>query len=336
MAKAFDPRNQRQYEFAKANKKGNYYANAREMWVAGTTYKSALEANWAIYLLHNNKEFQYEPSTITLKDGEPYTPDFYIPEYDYYVECKSQGAWDNDRQTILRKLKELTEITGKYAYLVTAPPVFIRDGELWKIEQDKEKQLNHIPGSLGGSVTNAGQIKWSFIFAKEQIELKAKYEAEQQELRNNFCEERNQWLREMLKDYKIPYETFAQDNKLEKIKESISIERASFRHQVPPAWENRDIYAIDRYSNEEEYSYDLETCIKLGCMTPDEEEELPYADKWGKIIREYSELITKSCKAWDIQLDNYSIPHIEKVVNYMEDNNTIPGTVRINTWGAIR
>ncbi len=340
MAKAFDPRNQRQYElnqrqyeFNKQNQKGNYYHGAHEMWVAGTTYKSALEANWAIYLLHNDIEFEYEPSTITLKDNEPYTPDFYLPEYDYYVECKSQGAWDNDRETVLRKLKELVEVTGKYAYLVTAPPIFLRDGEIWKIDIDKEKELYHIPASLGGTVQKSGEIKWSFIFAKEQIELKAKYEAEQQELRNNFCDERNQCVKEMLKDYNIPYEAFAKDNKIEKVKHSMVINSPGsyMRDKTPPAWKNKDTYGKLTW-DDDQYAYDLETCIKLGIHFFDDP-DVPYADKWGKTIREYSELVTKFCKASYIVLDDYSIPALEHFTEAMKNRDLIPGKVQINTRG---
>lgn len=328
MARAFDPRNQKQYEFNKENRKGNYYAGAQEVWVAGTTYKSTLEANWAIYLLHNNIEFEYEPSTITLKDDEPYTPDFYLPEYDYYVECKSQGAWDNNRVTVLRKLKELIEVTGKYAYLITAPPVFIRDGEIWKIEKDKEKELHHIPASLGGDLTNKREIKWSFIFAKEQMELKAKYEAEQQELRNNFCDERHQSLTEMLKDYDIPYETFAKDNKIEKVQESISIQgpQSILRDKTPPAWRDKDVYVKLPWDSDK-YYYDLGTCIKLGITFGNE--DVPYADEWGKIIREYSNLVHKFCRAHHIKLDNYNISYIEEFTKAMKKRNNIPGTVNI-------
>lgn len=333
MAKSFDPKKQKEYEFNKENVKGNYYHGARQMWVAGTTYKSALEASWAIYFLHNNIEFEYEPSTITLRDEEPYTPDFYLPEYDYHVECKSQAAWDNDRETVLRKLKELIEVTGKYAYLVTASPIFLGDGEIWKIDIDKEKELHHIPASLGGRIESEREIKWSFIFAKEQIELKAKYEAEQQELRNNLCDERNQYVKEMLKDCNIPYDAFAKDNNIEKVKHSMIIigPTSYMRDRTPPAWRDKDIYGKLTW-DDDQYAYDLETCIKLGIHLADDP-DVPYADKWGKIIREYSELVTKFCKASYIVLDDYSMPAIELITEVMKKRNLIPGKVQINTRG---
>ena len=82
-------------------------------------------------------------------------------------------------------------------------------------------------------------------------------------------------------------------------------------------------------------AYDLETCIKLGIHFFDDP-DVPYADKWGKTIREYSKLINKFCKASYIVLDNYSIAALEHFTKAMKIHNIIPGKVQIDTRGRYR
>jgi hypothetical protein len=55
----------------------------------GFYVRSSWEANFARYLLHEGKAFEYEPDSFVLKNGRTYTPDFKVA--DSYYEVK--GWW---------------------------------------------------------------------------------------------------------------------------------------------------------------------------------------------------------------------------------------------------
>ncbi len=59
----------------------------------GTKFRSTYEATYAEWLDKNNIKWQYEHWTFNLGDTT-YTPDFYLPEYDKYIEVK--GYWRED------------------------------------------------------------------------------------------------------------------------------------------------------------------------------------------------------------------------------------------------
>lgn len=50
--------------------------------------QSRLEARWAIFFMRAGFEWSYEPCTFKLSNGEPYTPDFYLPEIGW-IEIKA-------------------------------------------------------------------------------------------------------------------------------------------------------------------------------------------------------------------------------------------------------
>lgn len=56
-------------------------------------YRSRLEARWAILFDALNIEYIYEPECFVLSNGQKYTPDFYIPKYDMYIEIKPNLDW---------------------------------------------------------------------------------------------------------------------------------------------------------------------------------------------------------------------------------------------------
>ena len=54
-------------------------------------YKSRFEFDFATYLENNNIEFEYEQHKFTyVPKQRTYTPDFYLPEYDMFIETKGQ------------------------------------------------------------------------------------------------------------------------------------------------------------------------------------------------------------------------------------------------------
>ena len=56
-----------------------------------TRYKSRFEFDFATYLENNNIEFEYEQHKFTyVPKQRTYTPDFYLPEFDMFIETKGQ------------------------------------------------------------------------------------------------------------------------------------------------------------------------------------------------------------------------------------------------------
>jgi predicted nuclease of restriction endonuclease-like RecB superfamily len=58
-------------------------------------------------LKKNNINFAYEPHSFYL-DGKYYTPDFYIPDKELYIELK--GFWRNVSKTKIKKVSEFVSI----------------------------------------------------------------------------------------------------------------------------------------------------------------------------------------------------------------------------------
>lgn len=58
-------------------------------------FRSRLEARWAILFDALNIEWVYEPDCFILSNNQKYTPDFYIPKFELYVEVKPSFSWQN-------------------------------------------------------------------------------------------------------------------------------------------------------------------------------------------------------------------------------------------------
>lgn len=75
--------------------KGGWY---KDIWM-----RSSYEIKYAKYLDEQNIFWEYEPKTFDLGD-ETYTPDFYLPSRDLWVEVK--GYWRKDAKRKFNKFKE--------------------------------------------------------------------------------------------------------------------------------------------------------------------------------------------------------------------------------------
>jgi hypothetical protein len=62
----------------------------------GIFFRSRLEARWAILFNSLKLRWVYEPECFILSSGQKYTPDFYIPKFDLYVEIKPNFDWLKD------------------------------------------------------------------------------------------------------------------------------------------------------------------------------------------------------------------------------------------------
>lgn len=54
----------------------------------GYKFRSRLEARWAVFFDSLKIKYEYEPEGFEFGDGTRYLPDFYLPEFDLYVEIK--------------------------------------------------------------------------------------------------------------------------------------------------------------------------------------------------------------------------------------------------------
>lgn len=54
----------------------------------GYRFRSRLEARWAVFFDAACIKYEYESEGFELSDGTRYLPDFYLPDYDWYVEVK--------------------------------------------------------------------------------------------------------------------------------------------------------------------------------------------------------------------------------------------------------
>lgn len=61
----------------------------------GILFRSRLEARWAIFFDAFKLNWTYEPDCFVLSNGQKYTPDFYISDFDLFIEIKPHLFWQN-------------------------------------------------------------------------------------------------------------------------------------------------------------------------------------------------------------------------------------------------
>jgi|SRR5690606_33465047 len=71
---------------------GHMTIEALPTWYAGTTFRSALEADWAATLDTLGIAWEYEPEIIPLASGATYIPDFRLPAIGAWLEVKGTGV----------------------------------------------------------------------------------------------------------------------------------------------------------------------------------------------------------------------------------------------------
>lgn len=86
----------------------------------GTTYRSRLEAKWAVFFHALEIAFDYEAQSLKLEDGTPYMPDLYFPQIRYFAEIKPCDFTEDER----RKCLEVVKGTGRPIILLVRQPGF--------------------------------------------------------------------------------------------------------------------------------------------------------------------------------------------------------------------
>lgn len=93
----------------------------------GLRFRSRLEARWAVFFDTAHISYEYEPEGFELPDGTRYLPDFYLPEYDWYVEVKPpRNGAEEDLKMASRFVGEKIKVL---LLLGNIPPK--KDIELW-------------------------------------------------------------------------------------------------------------------------------------------------------------------------------------------------------------
>lgn len=72
----------------------------------GYRFRSRLEARWAVFFDAAGIKYEYEPEGFELSDGTRYLPDFYLSEYDWYVEVKAP------RETAKEEIERASKFIG--------------------------------------------------------------------------------------------------------------------------------------------------------------------------------------------------------------------------------
>ncbi len=82
---------------AKLGSKNNFYGktpkHGKRFWYNSPLqgqicFRSSYEYKYALYLDSNNILWYYEPKTFELSDEMTYTPDFFLPQFEKFIEIK--------------------------------------------------------------------------------------------------------------------------------------------------------------------------------------------------------------------------------------------------------
>lgn len=69
---------------------------------SGYRFRSRLEARWSIFLETLGIEYRYEPEGFELPDGTWYLPDFYLPQFEIWVEIKPDIPTTKEREKAIQ------------------------------------------------------------------------------------------------------------------------------------------------------------------------------------------------------------------------------------------
>lgn len=94
------------------SKKPQFHIKAIETRYDGYRFRSRLESRWATFFNALKIPYRYEPDGFVL-EGTPYLPDFYLPQFDCFVEIKGVEPTEDE----LRKARLLCLYSMKRVYL---------------------------------------------------------------------------------------------------------------------------------------------------------------------------------------------------------------------------
>jgi hypothetical protein len=100
----------------------------------GYRFRSRLEARWAVFFDALGVKWEYEPEGYDLGEAGWYLPDFWLPDFDCWIEIKSDKNKATDAEN--KKCAHLAVMSGKFVYMFgqCAPVCFSND--YWRCQND--------------------------------------------------------------------------------------------------------------------------------------------------------------------------------------------------------
>lgn len=97
----------------------------------GHKFRSRLEARWCVFFDTAKIRYEYEPEGYETEDGTRYLPDFYLPDFDLYVEVKRDTEAGIDE--IIKKCEPVVKWGGeiKQILILSDMPGENPDGKRW-------------------------------------------------------------------------------------------------------------------------------------------------------------------------------------------------------------
>jgi hypothetical protein len=86
----------------------------------GYSFRSRLEARWAIFFTKMKMAFDYEPEGFEFEDGTLYLPDFLLPEIRMWAEVKPFGPTSEE----IHKAEKLASESKLHVLWLVGPPDF--------------------------------------------------------------------------------------------------------------------------------------------------------------------------------------------------------------------
>lgn len=89
----------------------------------GHSFRSRLEARWAVFFDAMGVHYEYEPRGFDI-DGVWYLPDFYIPDWKLYLEIKPEKYWETEPELYAMAMGKLEKLVrgGTAAWMVCGRP----------------------------------------------------------------------------------------------------------------------------------------------------------------------------------------------------------------------
>jgi hypothetical protein len=89
----------------------------------GHSFRSRLEARWAVFFDAMGVHYEYEPQGFDI-DGVWYLPDFYIPDWKLYLEIKPEKYWETEPKLYDEALEKLCRLVhqGTKAWMICGRP----------------------------------------------------------------------------------------------------------------------------------------------------------------------------------------------------------------------
>ncbi|MFQ6404512.1 hypothetical protein ACIDE9_07060 [Methylophilus sp. 'Pure River'] len=111
----------------------------------GYRFRSRLEARWAVFFGHAQIKYEYELEGFALPSGAAYLPDFYLPDFNLYVEIKPS---ERIKLQELRKIFEFSLVGDNHLLLIVGTPT---QENMFLINRRHTIILEEFEGEVGDS-----------------------------------------------------------------------------------------------------------------------------------------------------------------------------------------